>query len=329
MQHFSLFLSLALISIPHAEVELVDSTPKYPDNQIRSIKAHRHPNNPLITFRTSETLLENINGPSVIRVPSWVDKPLGAYYMYFAHHSGRFIRLAYADSLAGPWTVHEPGTLKLTDATSFRGHIASPDVHIDQKRRQLRMYFHGPTKEKRGQWSGLALSEDGLHFEASEDLLGKFYFRVWQWQETWYALAKDWNSGWGELYRSKDGLTDFNSRGNFLSNVRHCAVLVRGHHLLVFYSRKGDSPERIVVSTVDMRPDWRKWEPSEAIEVLKPEADYEGIEYPIEPSEYGSAIKVNQLRDPCVYEEDERVYLFYTIAGEMGIAMAELEIEMK
>ncbi len=27
--------------------------------------------------------------------------------MYVAHHSGSFIRLAYADSLRGPWTVHD------------------------------------------------------------------------------------------------------------------------------------------------------------------------------------------------------------------------------
>ena len=38
---------------------------------------------------------------------------------------------------------------------------------------------------------------------------------------------------------------------------------------------------------------------------------------------------MQQLRDPCIFEEEGRTYLFYAIAGEMGIAMAELEIEMK
>jgi len=28
----------------------------------------------------------NINGPSLIRVPDWVERPLGKYYLYFAHH---------------------------------------------------------------------------------------------------------------------------------------------------------------------------------------------------------------------------------------------------
>ena len=42
---------------------------------------------------------DNINGPSLIRVPSWLPNPLGAYYLYFAHHGGKYIRLAYADRL--------------------------------------------------------------------------------------------------------------------------------------------------------------------------------------------------------------------------------------
>ena len=59
------------------------------------------------------------------------------------------------------------------------------------------------------------------------------------------------------------------------------------------------------------------------------QAAYEGIEYPIKPSKHGSAVKVQQLRDPYIYEEGSRTFLFYSTAGEMGIAMAELTIEMK
>ena len=35
---------------------------------------------------------------------------------------------------------------------------------------------------------------------------------------------------------------------------------------------------------------------------------------------------VNQLRDPAIYEEDGRVYLLYTVAGERGIALAEVHV---
>ena len=324
---FTGFVSLVLVMLIPSCTENVGSN--LSENPIKEIKAHRCLENPLITAHSSKTLSNNINGPSVIRVPSWIEKPLGKYYMYFAHHQGKYIRLAYADSLCGPWTVYEPGTLKLKNATAFRGHIASPDVYVDKASQQIRMYFHGPARERRGQWTSIATSTDGIHFKASDEILGKFYFRVWQWGGTWYALAKNWNRGWGELYRSKNGLTGFESRGNFLHLVRHSAVLIREHYLLIFYSRIGDAPERLLVATVDMRPDWRKWKPSKPMEVLRPEAGYEGIGYPIRPSQSGSAIKVNQLRDPCIYEEDGKVYLFYSIAGEMGIAMAELEIEMK
>ena len=69
------------------------------------VRATRFKENPLITLAMSRSIGDNANGPTVIRVPAWVQRPLGRYYMYFAHHSGTFIRLAYADSLRGPWTA--------------------------------------------------------------------------------------------------------------------------------------------------------------------------------------------------------------------------------
>jgi hypothetical protein len=301
----------------------------FPENHINKIRAVRYSGNPLITVNSSTALGDNINGPSIIKVPPWINNPLGKYYMYFAHHSGKFIRMAHADSLGGPWVVYEPGALRLEETSAFCGHIASPDVHIDEEKKQIRMYFHGPARDRNGQWTCIASSKNGLDFRASDEILGKFYFRVWRWDGAWYALAKNGNEGWGELYRSENGLTGFESRGDFIRRVRHAALLIRGHYLLIFYSRTGDAPERIMVCTVDLRPDWQEWKPSEAIEVLRPEANYEGVEYPIKRSKYGSATKVNQLRDPCIYEENGQTHLFYTIAGEMGIAMAKIGIDMK
>src|SRR5262245_3590599 len=56
----------------------------------------RLPETPLVSVSTSKSLGNNTNGPSVLRVPPWVEQPLGLYYMYFAHHKGAYIRLAYA-----------------------------------------------------------------------------------------------------------------------------------------------------------------------------------------------------------------------------------------
>lgn len=301
---------------------------KPPKNAIAKIEAIRCDANPLITFELSDTLGGNINGPSVIRVPDWLENPLGKYYMYFANHGGKFIRLAYSDCLQGPWKIYEPGTLTVQQAKAFWHHVASPDVHVDNEKEEIRMYFHGPGRSIQGQWTGVAISKNGLNFKALDEILGKFYFRVFQWEGYYYAIAKDGNSGWGELLGSKDGLTPFESRGNFIKLIRHGAVMLQGDWLLVFHSRKGDAPERIVVSTVHLTDDWSEWKESEPIDVLRPEKDYEGIEHPIEPSNYGGAINVCQLRDPCIFEEDGRVYLFYSVAGEMGIAMAELKITL-
>ncbi len=53
---------------------------------------------------------DNINGPSLIRVPDWLEDPLGKYYLYFAHHGGYHIRLAYADAMEDP-EFTEPQTV--------------------------------------------------------------------------------------------------------------------------------------------------------------------------------------------------------------------------
>lgn len=299
-----------------------------PPNAVKAISVYRSSSNPLITFESSKSLGENINGPSVIRVPSWVNAPLGKYYMYFSHHSGKYIRMAYANSMDGPWKIYEPGSLRLAQAKAFGDHLASPDMHVENESQEIRMYFHCPAKDRRGQWTGVAISKDGLKFKASEEILGKYYFRVFKWKDYYYAIAKGWISGWGELLRSKDGVMEFERRSNFIHRLRHAAVLLRGNQLLIFYSRKGDAPERILVSTVRLSDDWNEWVESEPIEVIRPEKDYEGIQYPVKPSNYGYAIRVCQLRDPCIFEENGKIYLFYTIAGEMGIAMAELKITM-
>jgi len=71
---------------------------------------------PIISDVAGEGGYININGPSVIRVPDWVENPMGAYYLYFAHHKGSYIRLAYADDPAGPWMLHENGVLPIADS---------------------------------------------------------------------------------------------------------------------------------------------------------------------------------------------------------------------
>ena len=45
----------------------------------------------------------NVQGPSVLRCPTWLPSPPGTYLLYFAHHRGASIRLAAAEHPTGPW----------------------------------------------------------------------------------------------------------------------------------------------------------------------------------------------------------------------------------
>jgi hypothetical protein len=305
-----------------------------------TLVVERLPNNPIII---PEMLPGddgvNINGPSLIRVPTWLEGALGKYYLYFAHHIGENIRLAYADDLEGPWKIYAGGTLQLEDTicNDITGsiylqykHVASPDVHVDHQSEQIRMYFHCPVyisgpvdnNDSYRQVTLLATSEDGLNFEASTEHLGNAYFRVFQWDEYYYALSMP-----GVLYRSPDGISNFEEGPTLFSeNMRHSAVLLQDEILYVFFSQIGDNPERILLSEIELIPDWMAWTATEPVTVLEPELDWEGGNLPLEPSYRGTIMEpVRQLRDPGIFVEDGRVYLLYSIAGETGIAVAEIQ----
>ncbi len=302
-------------------------------------RVERLPGNPIVVPAMLGGLDgENINGPSLIRVPPWVEGRLGEYYLYFAHHAGKYIRMAYADDLAGPWTVYGPGTLHIEDTVcnditesfyaSYR-HVASPDVHVDPKSRRIRMYFHcpvyisGPTasNDSYKQVTLVANSKDGLRFKAASQPLGNSYFRLFQWAGHYYALGMP-----GVFYRSADGLTDFEEGPTLFSpEMRHSAITVENGKLIVLYTVVGDNPERILFSEIDLGVDWMKWRATEPTTVLEPELDWEGANLPHEPSVRGNAMeRVRQLRDPALFESDGRTYLLYSVAGESGIAIAEL-----
>jgi hypothetical protein len=278
---------------------------------------------------------DNINGPSLIKVPDWLPNPMGTYYLYFAHHQGTYIRLAYADRLEGPWSTYEPGTLRL-EQTPARRHIASPDLHIDDEHQRLIMYYHGPvdmskatlpstlangTPLRGGQRNFVATSTDGIHFASGNEILGSPYFRVFHWGGYTYALGMP-----GIFFRSKDGFTDF-ERGPTLysKDMRHTAVKLDGDTLSVFFSQAYDCPEHILMSKIELTPDWTSWQPSEPVSVLVPETECEGADCPVVPSERGSVHEpVCQLRDPGIYREGDKTYLLYSVAGEQGIGIAEM-----
>ena len=321
------------------------------------IKVARFTQNPLITTRTARSLGSNVNGPAVIRVPDWVQRPLGRYYMYFANHMGEFIRLAYANELTGPWKIHEPGALHVRDTAMFRPgpdpketlddfytHVASPEILVDHTQRRIVMWFHGwwtngenwpadpaaarawAQKSGYSQFTQAAVSTDGLQFGAEPAITRTPYLRVFQHDAYYYAVSR-----LGRLSRSKDSLASFElgpnpfRDGPYAGRIRHVALVKRGARLHVFFTGIGDTPERVMLSSIDLAGDWSTWRASAPIDVLQPETGYECTNLFNRPSEAGDiAIPVRQIRDPFVFEENGHAYLFYSICGEQGIAGAEI-----
>lgn len=277
----------------------------------------------------------NINGPSLIRVPQWAPRPLGKYYLYFAHHIGKTIRLAYADRLEGPWRVHDVAALDIKK-TPFPGHIASPDVIVDEEARQFRMYYHGQGSKDPSlpdQPTCLAMSADGREFAGGREKIGPAYMRVFRHDGWWYAVTMS-----GHFWRSRDGLGAMERRprgfqeeaclpGEYREGVfypRHLAVAVRDGRLEMYLSRIGDEPEHILKTSLKLTENWDDWRFAPPVTVRRPKLPWEGADAPHEASKGGPEYApVWQLRDPCVFEEGGRRFLLYSVAGEQGIAITE------
>jgi hypothetical protein len=321
--------------------------------------AERLENNPLISPETHPLAGHNIQGPSLIEVPQWVSNPLGRFYLYFADHKGENIGLAFADDLKGPWTIHAKGALSLENSTfptvlqveptGFEGyeiksdwapeshtwiptlkddatipHIASPDVHVDHGQKQINMYFHGLEKFQK-QSTKFATSTDGLNFSVNPTILGRSYFRVFNYKGNSYALVMP-----GHIYKAVDENSPFLKGPDIFNQPRqrHSAVWLEGDTLWVFWTQVGDVPERIYASSIDLRKDWQSWQAVGQQEVLRPDFEWEGSSLPLEKSWRSSVNRpANQLRDPALFEYGNDLYLLYAICGESGIAIAKLNKE--
>ena len=322
------------------------------------VKVDRWDNGLIIPPNLTEEIGSNVQGPSLIKVPEWVEKKLGNYYLYFADHKGDHIRLAFADDLRGPWKIKPGGALSLKDSHFLTSvpktpkdfnieeleehishpdlapfivksiddlnvpHIASPDVHVNQGNQEIIMYFHG-LNEFGSQKTRVATSEDGLTFKTRKKIVGWPYFRKFTYKDDDYALSMP-----GVIYKNTGDIEDYTPVNQVMeNNVRHSAVLVRGDDLLIFHTRVGDKPERIMLSTLNLSRPSVLWKATKPIEVLRPKEDWEGGKLPLYPS-IRSAINtaVNQLRDPAIYQEGDKLYLLYSVRGENGIAIADLQI---
>jgi hypothetical protein len=141
--------------------------------------------------------------------------------------------------------------------------------------------------------------------------------------------------GW--LYRSKNGVTPFEegpnpfpgikerTEGENGPGIRHVALDLAGDKLNVYFTNIGDMPERVLRSSIELKPNWQDWRAGPPELVLKPETEYEGAGLPLVASNSGKAkTRENAVRDPAIFRDEGRTYLLYSVAGESGIGIAEL-----
>lgn len=176
-------------------------------------KVYRH-GKALLDARVQSELKGNLCTPSVVTIPDWARARLPDFYgsarvaCYFAHHTGRGIRLALAEAPEGPWQVasmeapaladtpfgiEDPllpqgagqpdwidvstpdsrwrsGLTGSPDGPPWRmvAHVASPDVHVDAAADRFWMTYHGLLPDG-GQATRLATSVDGVTWETGTD----------------------------------------------------------------------------------------------------------------------------------------------------------------
>ena len=245
----------------------------------------------------------NINGPTVFKRPKFF--PEGSkWIMYFAHHSGDGIRIAESDHLTHGWKVSNVTILDLKKIPGY-GHISSPEVEVLSDR--LNLFYH--CCYNGGQYTFKAITYDGKNWEYEHKVQGYFYFRL---IEKHYAIAKYNNNG-GIWYKKEND--KFIEQGILLPRMRHSCYSSNK----LYWSEIGDSPESIYCGDLNLLD----FTITNKHIIIKPTELYE-IKGDFQPSSNGSAINVTQVRDPFVIIDESKTFIFYTVCGEEGIAVAEI-----
>ena len=282
---------------------------------------------------------------------AYADAPTGPFTLY------RPNRGVMSLQGANTFPVGSDRVRRLSSTVGVGHHIASPDVTRGRGGGRFNMLYHGHryTREggrwrKGGQFTFAAFSRTGLDFNQGQygSTLGGPYLREFSYNGEKYGMLgngtqrrpqdreRPYASGaWTKVAYNRDLEDSLERRTGRDVNQRHGAIKVEGNRMSWWYTAKGEAPERIYEASVRLEPDWTRWEVLGVREVLRPRYDYEGANRPLVPSRSGrpkvgngdiSTAQVNELRDPAYFKDPEsgREFLYYSVAGEYGIAVAEL-----
>ena len=253
------------------------------------------------------------------------------YRLYFSAHKGRYIRLAVARGLDQTFRTTRWRIARLSRFSRQRvDHVASPEIHQIGRRQYL--LTHSPLKGRSTQVTFCGRIWFGRFVLHSRRLRFPSYSRFFDYRGASYAIAKN-----AQMFRIDSNFVkrsrikaDLNqalkpSGADETLEIRHPFVLEIDGELLCFFTRVGDLPERILASRIiGLEVGEPRFTP--AIEVLRPEYPFEGSELALEPSARGEAKdKRNELRDPYIFRENGQTYLLYSVMGESGIALGQLD----
>lgn len=123
--------------------------------------------------------------PSLVELPrkNWTRikrvHPDANFYIYWAAHKGKNIKMAWSSSLDGPWVEYNNpqlcdknancklGVMPLPQPKRRWNHVSAPDVMFNAKHRRFVMFYHGLHAGRGGHSSFIASSDDGLDFSGS------------------------------------------------------------------------------------------------------------------------------------------------------------------
>ena len=211
---------------------------------VASDRAVRFPQNPIVTPASSPSIGDNINGPSLIRVPAWVERPLGRYYLYFSspgntsacmptscQDRGRFTSRARSDSRRR--RAASITSRRRTCMSTMPGVRSScTSLSVRRQHRQQRPRRHQRTEDVSGdfgRWSSLPVGAQPLGPRISACSTGA---RLLRHRARRHRPALAGTCG-RHLSRTD---SDRRDSGRLL---RHAAVDVHGDVLRVYYSRIG------------------------------------------------------------------------------------------
>ena len=191
------------------------------------------------------------------------------------------------------------------------------------------MFFHGLLPDG-DQQTRLALSENGRSFSAAPPLLGPSYLRVFQWRGRWYSTHLWGDVGMFETLSTAPKIFPHRTlppqiTGAPNAKIRHGHICQVGEHVHFVFSRVGDTPECILHCPIAVSDDPQNWRFGPVTKLLNPDEPWEGFgKGPVKSAEGSARGWLPELRDPCLFYDEGRLWLLYSGGGERGIGVAEM-----